>query len=53
MAADPELQDNWDVVKDWKESSRYLRTAKIQAEELSEAIIDKRHGVLSWVKVRW
>src|SRR5262245_59618656 len=52
-AADPDLLDNWDVVKDWSESSRYARMAKAKAEELYDAITDKKHGVLAWVKRRW
>jgi hypothetical protein len=52
-AADPDFLDNWDTVKDWDESSRYARTPRSTAEELYDAIIDKRHGVLSWIKGRW
>jgi HEPN domain-containing protein len=50
---DPDLLDNWDVVKDWNESSRYARLTKAKAEELYEAITNKKHGVLSWIKLRW
>ncbi len=52
-AADPDLFDNWIVVKDWSESSRYVRTPKAEAEELYEAITDKKHGILPWIKHRW
>jgi HEPN domain-containing protein len=51
--ADPELSGNWVTVKDWDESSRYLRSLKREAEELVAAITDKTHGVLSWIKLRW
>jgi len=50
---DPDLGDNWDIVKDWNESSRYAAATKAKAEELYKAIIGKKHGVLSWIKVRW
>jgi hypothetical protein len=53
MTADTDLEDNWDEVKDWKESSRYARMTKPRAEALYEAIADKKHGVLTWIKVRW
>jgi hypothetical protein len=53
LQADPELRDNWGTVKDWNESSRYARTRKVKAEDLYEAITDKKHGVLSWVKLYW
>ena len=53
LRTDADLQDNWDCVKDWTESSRYARTPKAKAEQLFDAITDKRHGVLSWLKQRW
>jgi HEPN domain-containing protein len=52
-SADIELLDNWEVVKDWTESSRYAATTKAKAEELYSAITDKKHGVLTWIKGRW
>jgi HEPN domain-containing protein len=53
LRAEPDLDDNWDSVKEWTESSRYARTTKADAEELYDAITDKKHGVLSWIKGRW
>jgi HEPN domain-containing protein len=53
MQADRELTDNWDTVKEWKEDSRYARNTKADAEALYEAIADKKHGVLPWLKRRW
>jgi HEPN domain-containing protein len=53
MRADTDLADKWDTVKEWTESSRYTRSTKADAEELFEAITEKKHGVLSWVKQRW
>jgi hypothetical protein len=52
-AADLDLLANWDAVKDWSESSRYAHTTKAEAEQLYDAIIAKKHGVLSWIKGRW
>jgi HEPN domain-containing protein len=52
-AADPDLQENWDIAKDWRESSRYARTMKDKAEALYDAIADKKQGVLAWIKGRW
>jgi hypothetical protein len=43
----------WNTVKDWDESSRYARTAKAKAKNLYQAITDKKHGVLSWIKSHW
>jgi HEPN domain-containing protein len=53
MGADPDLAEHWDTVKEWTESSRYARTAKADAEEIYQAITDRKHGVLSWLKQRW
>jgi len=52
-AADPDLSENWDKVKDWSEASRYARTSKDKAEDLYNAITDKKHGVLGWIKGYW
>ncbi len=48
-AADPDLDDNWDIVK----ASRYARRTKAEAERLYEAITDKKHGILPWIKRHW
>jgi hypothetical protein len=52
-AADPNMQFNWEIVKDWNELSRYARTSKARAEEMYEAVADKKHGVLSWIRAHW
>jgi HEPN domain-containing protein len=51
--ADSKLQDSWDVVKEWNESSRYTRKTEADAQSLYKAITDNKHGVLAWVKSRW
>jgi hypothetical protein len=53
LAADPDFLSHWAVVRDWKESSRYLRTTKVQALKLYQAITDKKHGVLRWIMSHW
>jgi HEPN domain-containing protein len=52
-SVDSDLLDNWDIVKDWTEASRYAGTTRDKAENLYHAITDKSHGVFSWIKVRW
>ena len=52
-AADPDLQANWQVVKDWSEESRYERKTAAEAQRLIAAITDAAHGVLPWIKRRW
>jgi HEPN domain-containing protein len=53
LLTDPDLRDNWDTVKGWNESSRYARMTKADAEDLYEAIAERKHGVFSWLKLRW
>ncbi len=53
MKADADVFGNWEEVKDWSESSRYTRTTRDKAEVLHDAIADKKHGVLSWIKRWW
>jgi hypothetical protein len=52
-AAGRELGENWVTATDWTELSRYSRKTKLEAERLYEAITDKKHGVLPWIKARW
>jgi hypothetical protein len=52
--ADPDLDVNWNVVKDWDESSRYQRKrSRAEAQELYDAITNAAHGVLPWIKSHW
>ena len=44
MQADPDLLENWDIVKEWNESSRYARTNKADAQDLYDAITMSRPG---------
>jgi uncharacterized protein YjaG (DUF416 family) len=51
--SDPAFRTNWDVVQLWSEQSRYERYRPEAAHELLEAIGDRRHGVMSWIKLHW
>lgn len=51
--ADAILKQNWETVRDWNETSRYGTTTKDKAEALYAAIVEKKHGVLSWLKRHW
>jgi HEPN domain-containing protein len=53
IQTDPALRDNWDIVQEWNESSRYSRKTKTDASDLYDAIPDNKHGVLSWLKRYW
>jgi HEPN domain-containing protein len=52
-AADADLLRNWETLKDWSESSRYAHATKAKAAGLYNSIAENKHGVFSWVKLRW
>jgi hypothetical protein len=53
VARDPPLGQNWLVVKDWNENSRYQQIAEAKAEQLWQAVNDDPSGVLRWIKNHW
>jgi hypothetical protein len=53
LRIDPEFETNWEIVKRWSEQSRYRRHRAESAHELLSAVNDKRHGVITWIKLRW
>jgi hypothetical protein len=50
---DAEFLTNWDVVQSWSEQSRYRRHRPEAARTLIGAVGDRRHGVISWIKLQW
>lgn len=53
ISGDPAFADNWRTVRVWSERSRYGRVPFAEAERLHEAITDRRHGVLRWIRQYW
>lgn len=54
IAANKTFEVNWAVVKDWKETSRYLCTiAPTDATDLYMACTSRKNGILSWIKSKW
>jgi HEPN domain-containing protein len=53
MNRDSEFANNWAVVKDWSEGSRYERHAEKEVKALYVAITNRRHGVLKWIRQHW
>lgn len=53
MQADTDLRENWDIVRVWTEASRYARKKRAAAQDLYDAITDRKHGVFSWLKLRF
>jgi hypothetical protein len=50
---DPMLLKYWDVVQSWSEQSRYIKHSPESAQALIEAVGDRNHGVIKWVKHYW
>ena len=50
---DSEFGENWDVVQSWSEQSRYRRHFPEAARGLLRAIGNRRHGVISWIRLHW
>ena len=53
VAVNANLQSNWLVAKDWKETSRYEEKTEIEARDLYEAITNEPDGVLLWIRTSW
>jgi hypothetical protein len=48
------FNENWAIVKDWKETTRYSSSITISiASSLITAIDDPKDGVLPWLVQRW
>lgn len=50
---DPLFRNNWDLVQQWSEHSLYRRTGSELAQAILQAIGDRRHGVMAWIKRHW
>lgn len=49
----PAFRNNWDVVKSWSEQSRYRTYTHDIATGLVDAIGNRDHGVISWIRRHW
>jgi HEPN domain-containing protein len=51
--ADPLFRKYWNDVQEWSEQARYDKHSEQSARALIEAIGDRNHGVMKWVKLYW
>jgi HEPN domain-containing protein len=49
---DPTLAEKWNIVKDWKETSRYETHGRKKAKDMLQAV-DHPEGVLACIKKYW
>jgi len=53
VKADDGFRDNWNIIRDWSESSRYDHAIEEgAARAMLAAVADPRNGVLSWMKTQ-
>lgn len=50
---DAAFQKNWDTVEVWSPLSRYATIDQQTAGRLVEAVGERNHGVLRWLKQHW
>ena len=53
VAGNPSLGSNWQIVKDWAETTRYQSWTEQEARKLVSAVTDTTNGVLPWIRVHW
>jgi HEPN domain-containing protein len=53
LRANPTMNANWIIAKNWAETSRYQRKTVADATELLNAVEDQTGGLLPWLQKRW
>ena len=51
--ADPLFRKNWNLTIRWSEESRYAIISKPTCKDLMDAIMERSHGVMPWIKQHW
>jgi hypothetical protein len=50
---DPPFRKNWDLVTLWSEKSRYSMYQELDCRDFLDAVANKNHGVMPWIRQRW
>lgn len=50
---DLDFRNHWNTVQSWSERSRYVTSDSEAAKQLIEAVANRKHGVLQWVRRHW
>ena len=53
VRSDPAFANNWTIVREWTETSRYETHIQPLAQDMYQAVSDNDHGVLSWITLHW
>ncbi len=52
--ANPKFEVNWAIVKDWNQDGRYFTEISEQtAKDFHLAVLNRRDGILSWLRKWW
>jgi len=51
--ADPQFAANWVIAQSWSEQSRYDRHTPASPQGLLNAVADRKHGVIKWIRRYW
>ncbi|MGI8639247.1 MAG: DNA-binding protein [Pyrinomonadaceae bacterium] len=50
----PKFEVNWAIVKDWSEKNRYsMQIDEQTAEAFHSAVLNRKDGILSWLRKWW
>ena len=53
MGRSREFESNWQTVQAWSEQSRYQRQSLSVGRALVSAVVDRRNGVMRWIRQYW
>jgi HEPN domain-containing protein len=53
LTIDKAFELNWSIAKEWSELKRYVRISEAAAIALYDALTDRRHGVMRWLRLHW
>jgi hypothetical protein len=52
-SGDSDFSLYWAIAKDWSEKARYIEHAEKKARDLLQAVTDRQHGVMRWLRKHW
>jgi len=53
IQTDPVFGKNWDLTIRWSEEGRYKVFDQRMCKEIMDAIMERGHGVMPWIKQHW
>ena len=50
---EPKVGISWELVRKWSEGSRYRTYSEQDAQELLDAVANKKYGIMPWITRHW